>query len=105
MEKILFFRRALLCTIALMLEVSFASATDYYFKVNGSGVGDGSSWDNALEGDELHKMLGTDNNSCKFQSGDNIYLAAGTYYIGSTAGGRTFLGDNKNNISFFGFFR
>lgn len=102
MEKILFFRRALLCTLALMLGVSFASATDYYFKVNGSGVGDGSSWDNALEGDELHKMLGTDNNSCKFQSGDNIYLAAGTYYIGSTPGGRTFLGDNKNNISFFG---
>lgn len=52
---------------------------DFYVKVNGTG--EGSSWDDAMSGEKFREMV----NSKAFSKGDIIYMAAGTYYTGTTA--------------------
>ena len=52
---------------------------DFYVKVNGTG--EGSSWDDAMSGEKFRDMV----NSNAFSKGDTIYMAAGTYYTGTTA--------------------
>ena len=52
---------------------------EFYVKVDGTG--DGSSWDDAMSGERFREMV----NSKAFSKGDIIYMAAGTYYTGTTA--------------------
>jgi len=59
----------LLCVTPLSI-----NAVNYFFTTSGAGDKDGSSWENAAEGDILGLSL------TSFEVGDSIFLGGGTYY-------------------------
>lgn len=61
--------------LAGVLCASASFATDYYVSVEGSGVKDGSSWENAIA---FTDMCGKIN---EYKDGDVFYFQGGTYYV------------------------
>ena len=61
--------------LAGVLCASASFATDYYVSVDGSGVKDGSSWENAIA---FADMCGKIN---EYKDGDVFYFQGGTYYV------------------------
>jgi|GEM_PF-133357 len=80
--------------LVLTLMVNTMSATNYFVKV--SGIGTGTSWDDALSPVNFVAKL-----SNGFVDGDMVYVAAGNYYSGVTK--TTFFSITKG-ISIFGGF-
>lgn len=62
--------------LAGVLCASASFATDYYVSVEGSGVKDGSSWENAIAFTEMCGNINT-----KYKNGDVFYFQGGTYYV------------------------
>ena len=76
--------------LAGVLCASASFATDYYVSVEGSGVKDGSSWENAIAFTEMYSNINT-----KYQNGDVFYFQGGTYVPSDAKGitkGYTFIG-------------
>lgn len=77
--------------LAGVLCASASFATDYYVSVDGSGVKDGSSWENAIAFTEMYSNINTE----KYENGDVFYFQGGTYVPSDAKGitkGYTFIG-------------
>lgn len=76
--------------LAGVLCASASFAKDYYVSVEGSGVKDGSSWENAIAFAEMYSNINT-----KYQNGDVFYFQELTYVPSDAKGitkGYTFIG-------------
>lgn len=62
--------------LAGVLCASASFAADHYVSVDGSGVKDGSSWENAIAFTEMYSNINT-----KYKNGDVFYFQGGTYYV------------------------
>lgn len=84
MKRFTFMLAGVLCA-----SVSFAA--DHYVSVDGSGVKDGSSWENAIAFTEMYSNI----NTKKYENGDVFYFQEGTYVPSDAKGitkGYTFIG-------------
>ncbi|MEI7979361.1 MAG: PKD-like domain-containing protein, partial [Bacteroidota bacterium] len=87
--------------LLLFFTVLFADATTYYIKSTSTGSGDGSSWANASQ--DLQGIINA------ASSGDEIWVAAGTYlptkdYLGNNTSGRTATFLLKSGVKLYGSF-
>lgn len=85
--------------LAGVLCASASFATDHYVSVDGSGVKDGSSWENAIA---FTDMCGKIN---EYQNGDVFYFQGGTYYVpakvSAISNGYSFIGTTTGTPTVF----
>lgn len=84
--------------LAGVLCASASFATDYYVSVDGSGVKDGSSWENAIA---FTDMCGKIN---EYQNGDVFYFQGGTYVptkVPTVSKGYSFIGATTGTPTVF----
>lgn len=85
--------------LAGVLCASASFAADHYVSVDGSGVKDGSSWENAIA---FTDMCGKIN---EYQNGDVFYFQGGTYYVpakvSAISNGYSFVGASTGTPTVF----
>lgn len=85
--------------LAGVLCASASFAADHYVSVDGSGVKDGSSWENAIAFTDMCSKIN------EYQNGDVFYFQGGTYYVPAkvptVSNGYSFIGASTGTPTVF----